>query len=120
MKFKFKRAQVTVAVALALGGMALPVFAGEAIEFGDGYKAEWRLTSTYTLSQRLKDADPLLARTAGSNDGDNNFKKGSLTANRLALLFEGKVSKGASGFVLSGSTFYDGAYHGSKDRKSVV
>ena len=120
MKFKFKRAPVTVAVALAMGGTALPVFAGEAVEFGDGYKAEWRLTSTYTLSQRVKDADPLLARTAGSNDGDNNFKKGSLTANRLALLFEGKVSKGASGFVLSGSTFYDGAYHGSNDNNPAA
>jgi hypothetical protein len=120
MKFKFKRAPVTVAVALAMGGAALPAFAGEPIEFGDGYKLDWRLTTTYSLAQRVKDADPLLARAAGSNDGDNNFKKGALTANRLSALFEGKVTKGASGFVLSGSTFYDGAYHGSNDNNPAA
>lgn len=120
MNFNPKRAPVAVAVALMMGGAALPAFAGETVEFGDGYKLDWRLTTSYTLAQRMKDADPLLAGIAGSNDGDNNFKKGALTANRLSALFEGKVSKGASGFVLSGSTFYDGVYHRGNDNNPAA
>lgn len=120
MKFTFKRAPVTVAVALAMGGAAMSAFAGEPIEFGDGYKLDWRLTTTYSLAQRVKDADPVLARAAGSNDGDNNFKKGALVSNRLSALFEGAISKGDSGFVLSGSTFYDDVYHRSNDNTGLV
>jgi hypothetical protein len=122
MKFNNKRAPVAAAVALAMGGSAVPALAGEPIEFGDGYKLEWRLTGTYTLAQRMKNADPLLAGigNAGANDGDNNFHKGSLTANRVSALFEGKVSKGDSGFVLSGSSFYDDVYHGTNDNNPAA
>ena len=94
--------------------------AGERIEFGDGYKLDWRLNTTYTLSRRMESPDPKLAAASGSNDGDNNFKKGALTANRPSALFEGKLSKGASGFVLSGSTFYDGAYRRTNDNNPAA
>lgn len=93
--------------------------AGEPIEFGDGYKFDWRINTNYTLSQRTESADPLLAARAAGNDGDNNFKKHALTANRLSALFESKLSKGQSGLVLSASTFYDDVYHRSNDNPGI-
>lgn len=99
-------------VALLAAGAAK---AGETIELGDGLKLDWRLIGTYTLSQRMKSADPLLAANAAGNDGDNNFAKHALTANRLSALFESKLSKGDSGLVLSASSFYDDVYHGTND-----
>ncbi|HSW17911.1 MAG TPA: DUF1302 family protein [Ramlibacter sp.] len=118
MKNNHKLAPVAAAV-LAIGASAA-AFAGEPIEFGDGYTLDWRLSTTYTASRRMQDAAPLLARNAGANDGDNNFKKGALTANRVSALFESKVSKGNTGFALSGSTFYDGAYHGLNDNNPAA
>lgn len=100
------------ALAVVLAGAA---HAGETVDLGNDVKLDWKLTGTYTASQRMKNASPILAGAAGSNDGDNNFKKGSLTANRLAALFESKIYKGDSGFVMSGSTFYDDVYHRTND-----
>ena len=57
----------------------------------------------------------MLARSSGVNDGDNNFKKNSLTANRIGALLDAKLSKGDSGLVLSASTFYDDVYHKTND-----
>ena len=104
-------------VALAMAGAAQ---AGETIEFGNGAKLDWRVNANYTLGQRMKDADSVIAAAATANDGDNNFAKNALTANRLALLFEGKLSKGESGLVLSASTFYDDVYHNTNDNKSAM
>ncbi|MDB5732838.1 MAG: PduX [Variovorax sp.] len=109
-----------VALASALLCAAGAASAAEPIEFGDGYTLDWRLSTTYTLSQRMKNPDPKLAAATGSNDGDNNFKKGALTANRASALFEGKISKGVSGFVLSGSTFYDDVYHRTNDNNPAA
>lgn len=119
MKFQHKRAPVNAAIALALAGGALSAFAGETIEFGDGYKFDWRINANYTLGQRMKSIDPLLSANASGNDGDNNFAKHSLTANRLSALFEGKISKDRSGFLLSASTFYDDVYHRSNDNPGI-
>ena len=101
-------------LALSVAGAAQ---AGETIDLGDGLKLDWRLSTTYTASQRMKNADPLLAGSAnsGANDGDNNFAKGALTGNRLAGLLETKLTKGESGLVLSGSSFYDDVYHRAND-----
>ncbi len=100
------------ALAAVLAGGA---HAGETVDLGNDVKLDWKVTGTYTASQRMKHADPILAGASGSNDGDNNFSKGALTANRLSALFESKVYKGDSGFVLSGSTFYDDVYHRTND-----
>ncbi|WP_037472981.1 DUF1302 domain-containing protein [Simplicispira psychrophila] len=108
-----------IALAAALLCAAGAASAGESIEFGDGYKLDWRLNTNYTLSQRTKSAAPLLANNAAGNDGDNNFSKNALTANRLSALFEGKLSKGESGLVLSASTFYDDVYHRSNDNPGL-
>jgi hypothetical protein len=104
-------------VALAVIGMGMvgPAMAFEAIEFDNGAVLESRLTTTYTLSTRLEERDPLLANNPGGNDGNNNFDKGALTANRVSLLLDTHFKKGRSGFILSASTFYDDVYHGAND-----
>ena len=107
-----------VAVAVSLLAVGQAPLAGEPIQFGDGYVFDWRVNTTYTLSTRLNDRDPLLAGSSGSsgsNDGNRNFDKGSLTGNRLGALLETKLSKGASGLVVSASAFYDDVYHKAND-----
>ena len=112
-------------VALAVIGMGVmsPAMAFKAIEFDNGAVLESRLTSTYTLSTRLESRDPLLSSqelNANGNDGNNNFDKGDLTANRLSLLFDAHLKKGSSGFLLSASTFYDDVYHGSNANSAAT
>ena len=104
-----------VAAAVLTLAVAGAAHAGETLDLGNDVKLDWKLTGTYTASQRMKDIDPVLGGASGSNDGDNNFKKGALTANRLSALFDTRLYKGDSGFVLSGSTFYDDVYHHGND-----
>lgn len=107
-------------IALAVVGMGViaPAFAGQPIQFDNGMVLDWRVNSTYTMSSRLESRDALLASeatNAGGNDGNNNFGRGDLTANRLSLLLDAKLTKGDSGLVMSASTFYDDVYHRSND-----
>lgn len=97
-------------------------FAGEAIEFDNGMKLSWRANASYGLSMRQESPDPVLAGSGngGGNDGNNNFKNGAITSNRLGLLVDATLSKGDSGFVVSGSTFYDQAYRGTNDNAGPV
>ena len=110
---------VALAAVLALGaGLAQ---AGETIELGDGLKFDWRLNLNYPVGVRAQDPASLLASpvsNANGNDGNNNFNKGSLTANRLAALFESKLSKGRTGLVFTASTFYDDVYHHANDNNA--
>lgn len=109
-----------VALAASLLCLAGAAHAGEPVDLGNGLTLDWRVATTYTLATRLHGPDPLLAKSSGGNDGDNNFKKGALTANRLGALIDTKLSKGDSGFVLSGSIFYDDVYHKSNDNTGSV
>ncbi len=110
-----KKPTAVAAAAAALLGCAAPALAFDQIEFGDGIKFDSRINFTYTLARRMKAQDPVLAKSNGNNDGENNFDKGSLTANRIGALFDGKLSKGDSGLVMSASSFYDNVYHRTND-----
>lgn len=105
----FKRSPVALGILGAV--LASPAFGGESIVYDNGARLDWKGTATYTLATRLRSPDSRLLDV----DGNNNFDKGALTANRLGLLFEGKLSKDRSGFVLSASTFYDDVYHRGTD-----
>ena len=116
-----------IALAASLLCLAGAAHAGEPVDLGNGLTLDWRVATTYTLATRLRGPDallsyngPLTPNNAGGNDGDNNFKKGALTANRLGALIDTKLSKGDSGFVLSGSIFYDDVYHNSNDNTGSV
>lgn len=104
-----------IAAAAALLAASVPALAFETVELGGGLKLDTRVNLTYTLATRLKDADPLLKANAGSNDGNNNFAKNALTANRVVAFFDGKLSKDDSGLVVSASTFYDDVYRRGND-----
>ena len=104
-----------IAAAAALAAACGPAFAFEQIDLGNGLKLDARINLTYTLATRLKNQDPVLKGSSGSNDGNNNFNKNALTANRLGAFFDGKLSKDASGLVVSASTFYDDVYHQGND-----
>jgi len=122
-KVNKKATRIAVAVLAACGaGSAGNALAGETVDLGNGIKLDWRLNTTYTLSTRLSAPDPLLSGTknAGGNDGDNNFGTGRLTANRLGALLDATISKGDTGFVMSASTFYDGAYRSGNDNSGPV
>lgn len=110
--------------AATVAGFALasPAYAGDSIEFDNGVKLDWRLSTTYTVGARVEGQSGLLtgAKNAGANDGDNNFRKGALTANRVSALLETALSKGDSGLVFSGSTFYDNVYHRGNDNPGPV
>jgi hypothetical protein len=112
---KSRACLTTIAAAVAALGLVPPALAGEPIPLGDDWVFDWRVNLTYTLSGRVKDQDPVLAKFVGANDGDNNFNKHALTSNRLGALLDTKVSKGDTGVVVSASTFYDDAYHGTND-----
>ncbi len=105
-----KLTPIAVAALLSLGMGA--VQAGETIELGDGLKFDWRLNVSYGLGVRMENPSPVLTI---NSDGDKNFKKGALTANRLGAVWESRLSKGDSGFVLNASTFYDDVYHNRND-----
>lgn len=116
MKHSFTLTSLASAALLVL---SLPVAqAGETVDLGDGLKFDWSLGTTYALGVRTKSPNPLLASDATNftgNDGNNNFKKGALTTNRVSALFESKLAKGDTGMVLTGSTFYDQVYHARTD-----
>ena len=113
-----------IALAVIGMGIASSAFAGEPIQFDNGGVLQWRVNSTYTLSTRIESRDALLGGdfrangipiNANGNDGNNNFDRGDLTANRLSLLLDVNYKKGDSGLVMSASTFYDDVYHQSND-----
>lgn len=111
----FRKNLKPVAAAVAAVVWAAAGHAGETVEVGNDVKLDWKLTGTYTAAQRMKSANPVLAANGGANDGDNNFGKNAMTANRLSALWESRLYKGDSGFVLSASTFYDDVYHRRND-----
>ena len=63
-----------------------------------------RIRLDRTLFTRLENQDSKISAYSGGNDGNNNFDKGSLTANRLSLLLDTSISNGVNGLVLSAST----------------
>lgn len=103
-----------VALAALLMGMG-SAQAGETIDLGDGLNLDWRLNLSYGLGVRVASPSPIL-----TSDGDRNFDRGALTANRLGALFESKLSKGSSGVVFSGSVFYDDVYHRRNDNPGPI
>lgn len=125
MKLLGKMKPVAIAVmGMGMGlGAVSSASAGEPVEFDNGMVLDWRVNATYTLSTRLESRDPLLASeatNANGNDGNNNFDKGDLTANRLGFLLDAKLTKGQHGLVMSASTFYDDVYNRSNANSALT
>lgn len=120
MKKIFQKTTIAMALGLIAAGAAQ---AGDTIEFENGVNLDWSVTASYNVAMRVAKPDPLLTGERNMwavryNDGNNNFDQWSLVNNRVSALFQTKISKGDSGFVLNGSTFYDDVYHRGTDARA--
>lgn len=113
-------------------------------EMGNGVELEYKVTTAYALAMRVKDphgalingpVDPLqpevappgqlvgfthtgLSTTINLDDGNRNFRAGSLINNRVSALGEFKLKWENYGAVFSGSAFYDAVYDERNDNDS--
>ena len=120
------------ALALALGstiaGLCGQAQAGSA-DFGDGTSLEYTVTLNYALGMRLNNpSDQLvngpiststgLSSTINQDDGDRNFKSGSLINNRISARIEANLHHDNYGLFVRGDGFYDQAYRHPNDNDS--
>jgi hypothetical protein len=107
-KVKFRR------VAVAVLPVALGVGAVQAFEIDSGNSdVVMRLDNSvrYNLGVRAQKQDSKILSEPNVDDGNLNFKRGSLVANRVDLLSEfDMVYKKSFGVRLSGAAWYDDAY----------
>jgi hypothetical protein len=98
-------------------------------DLGHGTSLEYQLTLNYALGLRLKNqSDALingpvdpgtgLPTTVNGDDGDRNFKTGSLINNRLSSFGQLLLSTPHYGIEVSGDAFYDQVYHHPNDNDS--
>jgi hypothetical protein len=85
----------------------------------------WDNTVKYTLGMRVSGEDKQVAPGPYNNisvdDGDNNFKPGDLTTNRLDLLSEFDLDyQHRMGFRVSGAGWYDQVYNQSNSNHSPL
>lgn len=94
-----------------------------------GINAQYTMTLGYALGMRTEGAsdklingpiDPStgLPTTVNADDGDRNFKSGSLVNNRISALGELTLSAKNYGLVVRGDAFYDNAYRRHNDNDS--
>ena len=107
-----------IAAALACLACAMPAHAAE-IDLGNP-DAVLRFDNTvrYNLGYRMQGQDPKILANPNYDDGDRNFAKGALVANRLDLLSElDLVVDKKYGFRVSAASWTDLAY-GSLDNRN--
>lgn len=69
-------------------------------------------TLRYNAGVRLKSQNPVIANSANFDESDRQFKRNQLVTDRIDLLSELQVDwKKQLGFRLSGSAWYDAAFH---------
>ncbi len=106
---------------LALGILCIAAKA-HAVEISTGSPdlvVRWDNQIRYNLATRVERQDPNVLRSPNNDDGDRNFKKGSLVANRLDLFSEFDVTyQKRLGFRVSAAGWNDAAYN-SLDGNSV-
>ena len=100
-----------------------------------GLEGDYQVQATYSAAWRIHDAnDRLIDSPGGPNipvpeflkypesnnydDGNRNFKKGSMINNRLSLLGEVGLTWNDYGLFVRGDTFYDQVYKSKNDNTS--
>ncbi|TXH05915.1 MAG: DUF1302 family protein [Nevskiaceae bacterium] len=123
-----------LALGAALAGVSAMAQAGGSLELW-GVKADYELQATYAAAMRVeKPSDGILNAPVSaklpipdflklpgginSDDGDRNFKAGSLINNRASLLGEVLFKHDGYGVLLRGDAFYDNVYHRYNDNDS--
>ncbi len=99
--------------ALAFGALwlATQTHAAEITTGNPDLVVRWDNTVRYNLATRVENQDPNVLRSANNDDGDRNFNKGSVIANRLDLFSEFDVTyQKRLGLRVSAAGWYDAAY----------
>jgi len=109
-----RRAAARVA-ALAPAALLMAASPAKAYDFdlGNGVTGTWENTLQYTVGQRLGNQNSYLVSNPNTDDGDRNFKQGSLIANRVDALTDLNLQFGTFGIALSGDGWYDQVYNKS-------
>ena len=123
---------LVVAAGCAVGGTAQ---AGSFDLFGiDG---NYQLLGTYSAAWRMEKPGDGIINTPPSpeipipdflklpesnnfDDGDRNFKRGSMVNNRVSLLGEFQLQYEDFGLLVRGDAFYDGVYYDTNDNRSLL
>ncbi|MCO5397333.1 DUF1302 domain-containing protein [Ralstonia soli] len=108
------------ALAAACAAVMMPAWAGNTIDLGADTTLDYQATVGYGLGMRTRSPSGTLLSPDNINgdDGDRNFKKGSLIQNQVNFLGEGDLKHGDMGFFLRFSAFYDQAYHRPNDNNA--
>lgn len=107
--------------ALAIAAAALLASNAHAFEVpteDEDLKIRFDNTVKYSLATRLKSPSAVLTADANQDDGNRNFKKGSIIGNRLDLLSEFDVRYRDVGLRLSAAGWHDAAYSGRNNNDS--
>jgi len=106
--------RLTPLAAAALGACLLGAGPAQAFEIDTGnpdVALRWDNTFRYNLGQRTQSQDSAIIANPNYDDGDRNFDRGSLVANRLDLISElDLVVDKKYGFRVSGTGWVDDAY----------
>jgi len=106
---KLGRRAFAVGVTMAAIGQA---YGFEIVTSNEDLQIRWDNTVRYNLAQRVQGQDSSITGSLNNNDGDRNFKKGSVVSNRLDLLSEfDVVYRKAHGFRVSAAAWGDDAYN---------
>ncbi|MBV8501899.1 MAG: DUF1302 domain-containing protein [Paucibacter sp.] len=99
------------AAALALLGAAAPAYAIEIDTGNADLSLRWDNTLRYNLGVRTQAQDAAMLANPNYDDGDRDFSKGKLVANRLDLLSEADIVwQKKIGARVSAAAWVDGAY----------
>ena len=127
MTIKVRVAKYSSLAAVAILGFAsLPAHA-KSWEFDNGVNLDWDTTITYGAQWRMQNRKNSLVNPSNklltiqeaidndflinTDDGNRNFDKGDLTANRLSILTEMDISYKDYGFFLRAKMYYDDVYN---------
>lgn len=107
-----------IAAAIITAAVSSSAAASNTINLPADATLDWKATTSYSLSARTQSRDNRL-RGPG-NEGNENFARGDLTANRASLLLETHTRRDNLGLVVSASTFYDNVYRRSTSSESEL
>ncbi|MDR2838080.1 MAG: DUF1302 domain-containing protein [Azonexus sp.] len=116
-------------IAAGAVGALLAVGSAQAFTFDSGnpdVKMSWDNTFKYSAGWRVRDIDSKVADNSlgpqiNTNDGDMNFKKGSMISNRLDWLSEFDFRyQNKMGFRVSAAAWYDDVYQHGNDNPGAM
>ncbi len=116
-----RRAALAGAAAMLCGAIATGAHAFEIDTGSDDIRLRFDNTLRYNLGTRIENQDPAILGNANADDGNRNFRKHAIVANRLDLLSElDLVWQKRLGARVSAAGWYDNAYSRSLDNANVA